>query len=267
MDWLIADRFHVPPELEAFHSERVYRMPHGYICYEPFIMAPAVGPLPALKNGFVTFCSFPNPAKINPGAIAVWARILAAVPGSRLRLSYKWLNAALNVERIHGEFARHGIDVARVSLEGGGDPKVMMDCYNASDIGLDTFPYSGGLTTCEALWMGVPVVTYPGTRFESRHSFSHLSNAGLTETTARDLDDYVRIAVELAHDLPRLADIRLNLRPRMAASPLCDAGQFVRDLEAGFRFMWRSWCEDQARPRRAPIPSASGRGRRAQRAR
>jgi predicted O-linked N-acetylglucosamine transferase (SPINDLY family) len=249
MDWLIADRFHVPPELEAFHRERVYRMPNGYICYEPFIMAPAVKPLPALANGFVTFCSFPNPAKINPGTIAAWARILAAVPGSRLRLSYKWLDARLNVERIHGGFAAHGIDVARVSLEGGGHPKVMMDTYNASDIALDTFPYSGGLTTCEALWMGVPVVTYPGDRFESRHSLSHLSNAGLTETTARDLDDYVRIAVALANDLPRLADIRLNLRPRMAASPLCDADRFVRDLEAAFRTMWRAWCETRRQPK------------------
>jgi protein O-GlcNAc transferase len=249
MDWLIADRFHVPPELEAFHSERVYRMPNGYICYEPFIMAPAVKPLPALQNGFVTFCSFPNPAKINRGTIATWARILAAVPSARLRLSYKWLDARPNVERIHNAFAGHGIDVARVSVEGGGDPKSMMESYNASDIALDTFPYSGGLTTCEALWMGVPVVTWPGDRFESRHSFSHLSNAGLTETTARDLDDYVRIAVELANDLPRLADIRLNLRPRMAASPLCDPDQFARDLEVAFRTMWRAWCETQRQPK------------------
>ncbi|MBV8168453.1 MAG: tetratricopeptide repeat protein [Alphaproteobacteria bacterium] len=249
MDWLIADRFHVPPELEAFHSERVYRMPNGYICYEPFIMAPAVKPLPALANGFVTFCSFPNPAKINPGTIAVWARILKAVPTARLRLSYKWLSAPLNVERVHGGFAAHGIDISRVRVEGGGDPKSMMDSYNESDIGLDSLPYSGGLTTCEALWMGVPVVTYPGNRFESRHSFSHLSNAGLTETTARDLDDYVRIAVELAQDLPRLADLRLNIRPRMAASPLCNPGQFARDLEAGFRTMWRAWCDTQRRPR------------------
>jgi protein O-GlcNAc transferase len=262
MDWLIADRFHVPPHLEAFHSERVYRMPHGYICYEPFIMAPSVGPLPALQNGFVTFCSFPNPAKINRGTIATWARILAAVPNARLRLSYKWMSAKLSVERIHGAFAEHGIDVSRVMLEGGGDPKTMMDSYNASDIGLDTFPYSGGLTTCEALWMGIPVVTYPGDRFESRHSFSHLSNAGLTETTARDFDDYVRLAVELARDLPRLADMRLNLRPRMAASPLCDPDQFVRDLESGFRTMWRAWCDTQRRPSSSAIRRPTTRTRR-----
>ncbi|HUA56227.1 MAG TPA: tetratricopeptide repeat protein [Candidatus Sulfotelmatobacter sp.] len=255
MDWLIADRFHVPPHLEAFHSERVYRMPNGYICYEPFVMAPAVGPLPALRNGYVTFCSFPNPAKVNRGTIAVWARILAAVPDARLRLSYRSMNARLNVERIHGGFAKHGIDAARVMIDGGGDPKTMMDSYNASDIGLDTFPYSGGLTTCEALWMGVPVITYPGDRFESRHSFSHLSNAGLTETTARDLDDYVRLAVELANDLPRLADMRLNLRPRMAASPLCDPDRFVRDLESGFRTMWRAWCETQRRPSASRRPT------------
>ncbi len=196
------------------------------------------------------------------------------MPNARLRLSYKWLNAPLNAERIHAGFAAHGIAAERVLLEGGGDPKTMMDSYNASDIGLDTFPYSGGLTTCEALWMGVPVVTWPGDRFESRHSFSHLSNAGLTETTARDRDDYVRIAVELAGDLPRLADIRLNLRPRMAASPLCDANQFVRDLEVGFRTMWRTWCDAARRPRvaasrapgAAPLPVSPRRASRMPRA-
>jgi predicted O-linked N-acetylglucosamine transferase (SPINDLY family) len=249
MDWLIADRFHVPPELERNHSERVYRMPNGYISYEPFIMAPAVGSLPAVRNGYVTFCSYPNPAKINAGTIRIWARILAAVPGSRLRLRYKWLDTPLNVERIHRGFAEHGIAAERVAVEAGGDVAAMMASYNEVDIGLDTFPYSGGLTTCEALWMGVPVVTSPGDRFESRHSFSHLSNAGLTETTATDLDDYVRIAVALANDLPHLADLRLNLRPRMAASPLCDPDQFVRDLEAGFRTMWQAWCADRRQPK------------------
>jgi protein O-GlcNAc transferase len=253
MDWLIADRFQVPPELDVHHSERVYRMPNGYISYEPFVQAPSVGPLPALGNGYVTFCSYPNPAKINRGTIAAWARILAAVPSARLRLRYKWLDTPLNVQRIHAGFAEHGIDIARVAVEGGGDVKAMMASYNDVDIGLDTFPYSGGLTTCEALWMGVPVVTWPGDRFEGRHSFSHLSNAGLTETIARDLDDYVAVAAALANDLPRLADLRLNLRTRMAGSPLCDPDRFARDLEAAFRTMWRAWCAGRrvAKPRRA----------------
>ncbi|MEJ0067707.1 MAG: tetratricopeptide repeat protein [Pseudomonadota bacterium] len=250
MDWLIADRFHVPPHLEANHSERVYRMPNGYISYEPFILAPSVGPLPALTNGYVTFCSFPNPAKINPGTIAVWSRILAAVPGSRLLLRYKWLETSLNTERIHRGFAEHGIAAERVLIQPGGDVTGMMQSYNEqADIALDTFPYSGGLTTCEALWMGVPVVTWPGDRFESRHSLSHLSNAGLTETIAADLDDYVRIAVALANDLPHLAALRLNLRTRMAASPLCDPDRFVRDLEGAFRTMWRAWCEGRRQPK------------------
>ncbi|MBV8170143.1 MAG: tetratricopeptide repeat protein [Alphaproteobacteria bacterium] len=257
MDWLIADRFHVPPELEANHCERVYRMPNGYISYEPFVAAPAVGPLPALRNGHVTFVSYPNPAKISRGSIAAWARILAAVPTARLRLRYKWLEAALNKKRVHDEFAKHGIAAERVEVGGGSDVKGMMESYNEVDIGLDTFPYSGGLTTCEALWMGVPVVSWPGPRFESRHSFSHLSNAGCTETIARDVDDYVRIAVELASDLPRLADLRLNLRGRMAASPLCDPDRFVRDLEAGFRTMWRTWCAEQAQPKSRPVKRAS----------
>ena len=243
MDWLIADRFHVPPSLEGAHSERVYRMPNGYVCYEPLADVPAVGPLPAERNGYVTFCSFANPVTINGGTIAIWARILAAVPGARLLLRYKGLDAAPNVRRILDGFAEHGVASERVTIEGGGDQYAMMTAYNDGDIALDTFPYSGGLTTCEALWMGVPVVTWPGDRFESRHSLSHLSNAGVTETIARDPDDYVAIAVALAGDLPRLAGLRADLRPRLAGSPLCDADGFVRDLEAAFRAMWRDWCE------------------------
>jgi predicted O-linked N-acetylglucosamine transferase (SPINDLY family) len=249
MDWLIADRFQVPPELERYHSERVYRMPNGYISYEPFVMAPSVGPLPAIANGYVTFCSYPNPAKINRATIAAWSRILAAVPSARLRLRYKWLDTPLNLRRIQDGFAENGIDAARITIDGGGDVRGMMASYNEVDIGLDTFPYSGGLTTCEALWMGVPVVTWPGDRFEGRHSFSHLSNAGLTETIARDLDGYIEVAVALANDLPRLADLRLNLRTRMAASPLCDPDRFVRDLETAFRTMWQAWCAGRRQPK------------------
>jgi protein O-GlcNAc transferase len=249
MDWLIADRFQVPPELERYHSEQVYRMPNGYISYEPFVMAPSVGPLSATANGYVTFCSYPNPAKINHATIAAWSRILTAVPSAHLRLRYKWLDTPLNLRRIQDGFAAHGIDAGRIAIDGGGDVRAMMASYNEVDIGLDTFPYSGGLTTCEALWMGVPVVTWPGDRFEGRHSFSHLSNAGLTETIARDLDGYIEVAVALANDLPRLADLRLNLRTRMAASPLCDPDRFVRDLETAFRTMWQAWCAGRRQPK------------------
>jgi predicted O-linked N-acetylglucosamine transferase (SPINDLY family) len=220
-------------------------MPNDYICYEPPDFAPSVGPLPALTNGHVIFGSFANPAKINEREIDVWARILDRIPGSVLRLRYGNMTVQANVNRIHGQFKRLGIDPARIWLENGGSGKSMFDAYNNVDIGLDTFPYSGGLTTCEALWMGVPVITCPGKRYESRHSLTHLSNAGLTETIAADFDEYVEIAVALAGDLPRLERLRQTMRARTASSPLCDSEGFTRDLEAGFRQMWHRWCDAQ----------------------
>lgn len=245
MDYVLADRFQVPPEFDRYHSETIYRLPNDYICYEPPDFAPAVGPLPALGNGHVIFGSFSNPAKINEREIDIWARILHQVPGSVMRLRYGNMTVPANVERIHGRFESLGIPADRVWLENGGSGQSMFNAYNNVDIGLDTFPYSGGLTTCEALWMGVPVVSYPGNRFESRHSLTHLSNAGLTETVAADFDDYVRIAVELAQDLPRLERLRQTLRARTASSPLCDSDGFTRDLEEAYRVMWHRWCDDE----------------------
>lgn len=245
MDYLIADRYQVPPEFDQFHSETTIRLPHDYICYEPPTFAPAVGPLPVLRNGHIIFGCFSNPAKINDRELGVWAKILHQVPGSVLRLRYANMTVKLNADRIHGGFARHGIEAERVWLEPGGSGGSMFEGYNNVDIGLDTFPYSGGLTTCEAMWMGVPVVTCPGNRFESRHCFSHLSNAGLTETIAWTFDDYVRIAVELANDIPRLSQLRGTLRARMASSPLCDSDGFARDLETAYRGMWHRWCDSQ----------------------
>ena len=118
----------------------------------------------------------------------------------------------------------------------------MFAAYGRIDLGLDPFPYSGGITTCDASWMGVPVVTCPGDTFAGRLSLSHLTNAGLTETIARDLHDYVEQAVALAQDLPRLAALRAGIRPRMASSPLCDADRFVRNLFEALRAAWREWC-------------------------
>jgi predicted O-linked N-acetylglucosamine transferase (SPINDLY family) len=116
--------------------------------------------------------------------------------------------------------------------------------YGRIDLALDPFPYSGGLTTCEALWMGVPVITCPGETFASRHSLSHLSSAGVTETIARDLNDYVKLAVTLAHDLPRLATLRGRLRERLAASPLCDGNRFAENLMRMLRDVWQQWCRN-----------------------
>jgi protein O-GlcNAc transferase len=240
IDVLIADRFHVPAEFDPLYVEDVLRMPNGYVCYEPPSYAPPVGALPALRGAGITFGSFSIPSKINDRVLETWSRILLAVPNSRLLLKYRGMDDRAIRKRIDAALGRHGVDASRVQLEGRSSHESLLARYNDIDIALDTFPYSGGLTTCESLWMGVPVVTWPGERFASRHSLSHLSNVGLTETIGRDRGEYETIAVELAKDCAHLSRMRGRLRDQMAASPLCDARRFARDFEGAMQSAWRS---------------------------
>ncbi len=243
MDYILANRYEIPPQAEAFYCERVLRMPDDYICYDPPGYAPAVSPLPAMESGHATLAAFHNPAKITPQVVAVWARILKRLPGARLLLKYVGMDAPSVRGRYAGLFAAHGIDASRLEFLGFSPHAEAMAEYRRVDVTLDTFPYSGGLTTCESLWMGAPVVTCPGETFAGRHSLSHLSNVGLTETIARDLDQYVETAAALAGDLPRLAALRAGLRERMAGSPLCDGKRFAENLMMILRGVWRDWCE------------------------
>jgi predicted O-linked N-acetylglucosamine transferase (SPINDLY family) len=238
IDWLVADRFHVPPDLASDHVERVLRLPDGYVCYAPPAYAPAVAPLPDT----VVFAAFHNPAKVGARAIALWARVLAAVPASRLLLKYKTMDSAANRDRLIAGFAGHGIAADRLAIEGAAPHDRLLARYGDCAIALDSLPYSGGLTTLEALWMGVPVVTLPGRIFASRHSLSHLSNAGYPELVARDEDDYVAIVRALAADRPRLAALRAGMRQRLATSPLLDHARFARGFEAALRHAWQAWC-------------------------
>jgi predicted O-linked N-acetylglucosamine transferase (SPINDLY family) len=239
MDYILADRFEIPPESEAHYREKVLRLPDGYVCFDAPEEAPPVGPLPAMAQGCVTFGCFNNLAKITRQAMRVWAEILRRVPQSRLVLKYRGLEGEGFRRELLERLAAERIDAARVELLGRSPRRELLADYNRIDLALDPFPYSGGLTTCEALWMGVPVVTCPGETFASRHALSHLSNAGLTETIAHDLDEYVELAVALAHDLPRLAGLRAGLRQRMAASPLCDAERFVDNLASLLQDLWQ----------------------------
>jgi predicted O-linked N-acetylglucosamine transferase (SPINDLY family) len=241
MDYLLADRWEVPPGAEPYYRERVLRMPDGYVCFDPPADAPAVTPLPAPQRGGVTFASFNNPAKITPQVIEVWSRILDRLPGSRLVLKFRGQDEGGVARRFLDLFAAQGIDRDRVELLGGSPHAEFLAAYQRVDLALDPFPYNGGLTTCEALWMGVPVITCPGQTFAGRHSLSHLSNVGLTETIAADLDQYVELAVGLAADLPRLASLRAGLRQRVAASPLCDGKRFAANLTALLRAVWETW--------------------------
>jgi len=248
IDYLLADRYHVPPQFEWAYAEKVLRMPDSYACFDPPAEAPPVGPLPALAVGRVTFGSLNNPAKITRQVVAHWAQILRRVPGSRLVLQYFGLEDAEKATLLRDWFGEWGISDEQLALSGGTDRRQMLNAYQQIDLVLDTFPYSGGLTTCEALWMGVPVVTCPGETFASRHALSHLSTVGLAETIARDRDEYVDLAVALAGDLPRLAALRAGLRDRMAASPLCDGPRFAAGLAALLRDRWRRWCGGETGP-------------------
>ena len=242
IDYLIADRFHVPRGWEEHYREKVLRLPDGYLCYEPPAYAPQVGPLPALSAGHFTFGSFNNIAKITPAVVAVWADVLRRLPGARLVLKYHWLDDAGLLRRLTEFFGAEAIAPERLDLLGSTSHVEQLQQYNRIDLALDPFPYAGGLTTCEACWMGVPVLTWPGETFASRHSLSHQSNIGLTETIAHDLADYAARAVRLAGDLPRLAALRAGLRERMAGSPLCDLDRFTKSFAAALRGAWRDWC-------------------------
>ncbi|MBF0393490.1 MAG: hypothetical protein HQL38_12495 [Alphaproteobacteria bacterium] len=227
----------MPEGWERHHVERVIRLPNGSVCWLPPDTAPAVGPLPAPTRGHVRFASFNNIAKITPRAVATWAAILKRVPGAKLALRTKTLGDPGTRSRYLGLFAAQGVGPERLDLGGELPQDELLAAYGSVDIALDPFPYSGGVTTLEALWMGVPVVTTPGESHAGRHSTSHLANAGHPELVARDLDGYVDLAVGLAQDLPALADLRQRLRPDMAASPLLDHAGFARDLETVFETM------------------------------
>lgn len=239
MDYVVADRFQVPPEAEPYYCERILRLPDGYVCYDPPAEAPDVADLPALRQGHVTFGCFNNVAKLNDDVVELWSEIMRRVPDSRLVLRYKGLDEEGLTARFRKSFAQRGIDAGRLELYGKLPYGEFLDTYNQIDMALDPFPFGGGTTTCEALWMGVPVITCPGETAAGRLSLSHLSVVGLTEMVAEDFPHYVELAVQLANDLPRLQSLRSDLRQRMARSPLCDAERFASNFIRAVRQIWQ----------------------------
>lgn len=242
IDWFISDRWETPPGFEPFYSERLLRLDDGYVCYLPPSYAPEVSPLPALDNGSVTFGCFNNLTKFTDETLSCWSMLLQAVPHSRLILRCPQLSEASVVARLQTRCADAGIDLARLEFLGRAPHRDFLLGYQDIDIALDPFPYSGGLTTCEALYMGVPVITRAGEIFAARHSVSHLANVGLDQWIAADIPDYIDKAIRFVADLPALAALRAGLRDRMLASPLCDAPRFGRSLGAGLRHAWQNYC-------------------------
>ncbi len=246
MDYLIMDEAAVPQGEERWYSEALVRLPYGRFCYAPPDYAPAPVDPPALRRGYATFGSFNNIAKLGPEVVNLWADVLRAAPGSRLLLKWKALDDASARRRLGEAFAGAGVGEERLELRGFSRHADMLAEYGEIDIALDPFPFGGGLTSCEALWMGVPVVTLPGDRPASRQTIGFLRHVGLEDCVAATPADYVARAAALAADPGRLMGLRQALRPRMAASPLCDGAIFTPTLEAAFRQMWQRWREGES---------------------
>ena len=235
MDAVLLDDCHAPPGTDVQFAETIIRLPQGRFYYQPVPWAPTtVAPAPALRNGHITFGCFNNSAKFNAEVFALWARILAALPDARLVLKWRTFNDEAFKQTVWAAFAQHGVAQHRIELRGPSFHADLLQEYADIDIALDPFPFTGGLTSCEALWMGVPVVNWPHSRVVSRQTLALLSAIGLPEFAARDADDYVRIAVDWATDIAQLVQLRHTLRDRMRASPLMDVAGFTHQLENTF---------------------------------
>jgi len=245
MDYLISDGVETPPGVDDRYIEKLIRLPDDYICYMPRGNAPALSPLPALDNGYVTFGCFNNPSKLNDVLLGKWASILYRVPDSRLFLKGMQFDSEEFIERTCSAMERLGIERHRLILEGHSQHYQLLEAYNRMDIALDPWPYSGGLTTCEALLMGVPVITLPGPSFAGRHSATHLTNAGLPELVVDSWERYESLAVELASDLNNLGAIRRGLRQQLVNSPVCDYRRFATHLGIALRAIWQRYCENK----------------------
>uniref|UniRef100_A0A0E0AYX4 Probable UDP-N-acetylglucosamine--peptide N-acetylglucosaminyltransferase SPINDLY n=1 Tax=Oryza glumipatula TaxID=40148 RepID=A0A0E0AYX4_9ORYZ len=222
IDYRITDSLADPPDTTQKHVEELVRLPESFLCYSPSPEAGPVCPTPAILNGFITFGSFNNLAKITPKVLQVWAKILCAVPNSRLVVKCK----PFCCDSIRQKFLS---TLAELGLEP-----------------LDTFPYAGTTTTCESLYMGVPCVTMAGSVHAHNVGVSLLTKVGLGRLVAKSEDEYVSLALDLAADVTALQELRMSLRGLMAKSPVCDGENFTRGLESAYRNMWRRYCDGDA---------------------
>ena len=245
IDYLIADPWTLPESEEIYFTETIWRLPDTRLCFTPPDVSVTIRPLPALTENQITFGCFNNLNKMGDAVVALWARVLAAVPNSRLFLKAGQLYQPLARSSVIERFNQLGIDSARLVLEGPESRANYLAAYNRVDIALDPFPYTGGTTTAEALWMGVPVLTLSGEHFLSRQGLGLLMNAGLTEWVASDPDDYVARAVSHASNLEKLATLRSRLREQVLASPIFDAASFATHFDGALRSMWKKWCDEQ----------------------
>jgi predicted O-linked N-acetylglucosamine transferase (SPINDLY family) len=239
IDALFLDPRLAPPGCESEYSERVLRLPDTFWCYDPCAPDLAVNDLPATEPGAVTFGCLNAPAKITDDTLRLWTGVLRGAPHARLQImvpegGYR--------ERLRARLAAAGIAAERVTFQPFQPRNDYLQTYREIDLGLDTFPYNGHTTSLDSLWMGVPVVSRVGRTAVGRAGLSQLFHLGLSEWAVETDEQYVALAVQWAHDLPKLAALRRDLRARMAASPLMDGRRFARAMEAAYRTLWREWC-------------------------
>jgi len=230
-DYLIGDSQVIPPEEEKFYCEKIVRVPGSYLTFEVTYPVPPVADAPCLTKGAITFGSLTSQYKITDQVIGAWSRILHQVPDSSLILRNGALGSPSARQFVHGLFERHHVSSERVRLDGPADHYRFLETYGEIDIALDTFPYNGGTTTTEAVWQGVPVVTFSGDRWVSRTSASILQAAGLGELVGQGFEDYLSLAISLADSRDRLVGLRRNMRSRLRDSPACDTQSFARNME------------------------------------
>jgi predicted O-linked N-acetylglucosamine transferase (SPINDLY family) len=240
MDYRVTDPFLDPPGSDQdCYSEKPLVLPETFWCYHPLVTEETVSPLPAHRNGYVRFGCLNNFCKVGDEVIALWARVLREVQGSRFLLLARPGEAR---KRVLAAFEAHGVEASRIEFVGFQGRLQYLGTYRDLDIGLDTFPYNGHTTSLDAMWMGVPVVTLVGSTVVGRAGLCQAMNLGLPELAARTPDEYVETAVRLTRDCDRLAELRAGLRARMERSPLMDAPRFARNLEGAYRTAWRAWC-------------------------
>jgi predicted O-linked N-acetylglucosamine transferase (SPINDLY family)/predicted SAM-dependent methyltransferase len=258
VDYRITDAWADPEGMtEAHYTEKLLRMPSGFFCYGPPPDAPDPAPLLADVPGRVTFGCFNNLPKVTPEIIGLWSRLLQALPEARMVMKAPSLDQESARSHVRDLFAAHGVDPSRVHLLEPTETHAQhLACYGQIDIALDPFPYHGTATTCEALWMGVPVISLAGRTHVARVGVSILSRVGLDELIAHTHDEYLEKAMALARDLPRLRRLHAELRDRMRGSPLLDASALARSVETAYRDIWRSWCS--AAPYAPTAPARRG---------
>ena len=238
MDYFLGD-IHMFPDSDAMYfTENVWKLPETWLCLKPPNFQLPISVLPAQSNGFVTFGSFSNLSKMNDRVVATWASVLNKMPSSKLLIKSKQLGDAAYIEVIKKRFENCGVNNERLILEGSDSREAYLKAYNRVDLVLDTFPYPGGTTSVDALWMGVPVLTINGDRFLSNLGKSIAINAGNSYWIAKDLGEYVQKAVEISSDLKRLEEVRKTLRERVLKSPLFDCDRFAKNFGEALWGMW-----------------------------